>query len=642
MAKKASSGYDAANISVLKGLESVRQNVGMYVGDSDKKGLHHLVWEVIDNSVDEAMAGHCDEITVTIEKDGKTISVQDNGRGIPVAKHPVEKVSALQLVLTVLHAGGKFESGAYTASGGLHGVGLSCVNALSSYLRAEIVRDGALWSQEYERGVPKYKVKKERAAKKTEKNGTKITWKADTEIFKGGIDLSDKMLLTRLQEIAFLNTGLKINYCNKKTGVDESWQYTGGLNDYLKYMMGNKDVYPPEPIHGEDSADLTSRDGKCIVQISLSYSKEDDGDTLLGFTNNICQPDGGTHITGFKTALTRAVNTMAKNNGLLKDSEGNLEGKDTLDGLTAIVSIRFPRPEFTGQTKSKLGSAEARTVVETITYEMLTNYFEKNAGTLKEIVHRAKVAAAARKAAKKQSELIKRKGLLGKSNRMPGKLFDCNTNKRENSELFIVEGDSAAGSGKDGRNPETQAILPIRGKIINAEKRDIVTLLKNKEIQALITAIGTGIRDEFDIDKLRYHKIIIMSDADDDGHHISTLLLTFFYRYMKPLVAGGFLYLAQPPLYCVERGKKRDYCFSDAELKALTKDGKGKVVRFKGLGEMDAEQLADTTMDPDNRHLIQLNLDDAAEAERIVSVLMGSDVSARKTHITEQVNKGVA
>ena len=640
--KNTSNPYGAQQISVLKGLESVRQNVGMYVGDSDKKGLHHLVWEVIDNSVDEAMAGFCDEIHIKIAKDGKTISVQDNGRGIPVDKHPIEKKSALELVLTVLHAGGKFESGAYTASGGLHGVGLSCVNALSSHLRAEIRREGNLWSQEYSRGIPQYKVKKERALKRGEKTGTKITWVADDTIFKAGIVLDDKMLMKRIQEIAFLNTGITIIYENESTGVKETWKYEGGLTDYLKHLMVGKECYPPDPIHYESKADLESRDGECQVQVALAYSSDDDDECLLGFTNNINQPDGGTHISGFKGALTRAINQMARKNGLLKDSESNLTGKDTLEGLTAIVSIRYPRPEFTGQTKSKLGSTEAGSVVEKISGAALVTYFEQNAGTLKEIVGRAKLAAAARAAAKKSSELIKRKGLLGKSNRMPGKLSDCNTNKRENSELFIVEGDSAAGSAKDGRDPENQAILPIRGKIINAEKRDIVTLLKNKEIQVLVTAIGTGIRDEFDIEKLRYHKIIIMSDADDDGHHISTLLLTFFYRYMKPLVQGGHLYLAQPPLFCIESGKKRTYSFSEKELREQTKTIKGKVVRFKGLGEMDAEQLADTTMDSANRHLIQLNVDDAIEAERMVAVLMGSDVAARKDHITKQVNRGIA
>lgn len=620
-------------------MESVRQNVGMYVGDSDKKGLHHLIWEVIDNSVDEAMAGFCDEINIVIEKDGETISVQDNGRGIPVGLHPTENKSALEVVLTILHAGGKFNSGSYTASGGLHGVGLSCVNALSSKLTAEIKRDGFVWQQEYSRGIPQTEVEKIRPLKKGEKFGTKITWKADDQIFKNGIELNDKLLLHRLQEIAFLNNGIKITYENKNTDFRIEWQYTGGLNDYLKHLMAGKECYPIDPIHGEDSLPLESKEGKCIVQICLSYCKEDDDECLLGFTNNINQPDGGTHISGFKGALTRAVNQMAKNTAILKESEENLNGKDILEGLTAIVSIKYPRPEFTGQTKSKLGSTEAKSIVENITYNILTSYFEKNASVLKEIVNRAKIAAAARTAAKKQSDLIKRKGLLGRSNRMPGKLSDCNSNKRESSELFIVEGDSAAGSSKDARNPEFQAILPIRGKIINAEKRDLVTLLKNKEIQSLITAIGTSIKDEFDIEKLRYHKIIVMCDADDDGHHISTLLLTFFYRYMRPLITNGNLFLAQPPLFCVESGKKRTYCFNEHELqKALENSTKSRVVRFKGLGEMDAEQLAETTMEPETRHLIRLNIDDAAEAERMVSVLMGTNVPLRKDHITNQVN----
>lgn len=634
-----SKSYDETNISVLKGLESVRQNVGMYVGDSDKKGLHHLVWEVVDNSIDEAMAGYCDSISIVVEKNGSTISVQDNGRGIPVGIHPTEKKSALELVLTVLHAGGKFESGAYTASGGLHGVGLSCVNALSQKLVAEIKREEHVWSQEYARGIPQTKVQKLRPLKKGESNGTKITWTADTEIFKSSIQLSDKLLSARLQEIAFLNSGLKIQYENKSTEKKYEWQYQGGINDYLKHLTSGKDPYPEEPIHGEGTFKLETKEGECVVQIALSYSQESDDEILLGFTNNIFQVDGGTHISGFKGALTRAINTMARNNGLLKEKEENITGKDSLEGITAIVSIRYPRPEFTGQTKSKLGSAEAKTAVETISYDLLTSYFEKNAGVLKEIVQRAKLAAEARKAAKKQSDLIKRKGLLGKNNRMPGKLSDCNTNKKELSELFVVEGDSAAGSSKDGRDPETQAILPIRGKIINTEKRDIVQVLKNKEVQSLIAAIGTGIRDDFDLSKLRYNKIIIMSDADDDGHHISTLLMTFFYRFMKPILIGGHVYLAQPPLYCVEIGKKKHYCFNEKELREITdKNPKSKVVRFKGLGEMDAEQLAETTMDPLNRHLIQLRIEDLAETDRIVSVLMGKDSALRKDHITKQVN----
>lgn len=632
------SDYNASNISVLKGLEAVRQNPGMYVGDSDKKGLHHLVYEVVDNSIDEAMAGYCNQISIIIE-DEETVSVEDNGRGIPVDLHATEKKSALEVVLTTLHAGGKFGTAGsgYEASGGLHGVGVSCVNALSENLIAEIHREGHLWSQEYSKGIPKHKVKKVRQLKKSEKQtGTKITWKADKTIFKNGIKLNENTILARLQEMAFLNNGLAISFKNNVTGRSESFKYNGGLTDYLKHLTSGKDCYPSEPIFGEDSLDLKERSGKCKVQIALNYAKNEDDEIILGFTNNINQPDGGTHITGFKSALTRAVNQVAKNNSLIKEG---LNANDIREGLTAIVSIRFPRPEFVGQTKSKLGSTEAETVVTNITYNLLVGYFEKNAPILKEIVNRATIAAAARTAAKKQSDLIKKKGFLGKSNRMPGKLSDCNTNNVKISELYLVEGDSAAGSGKDGRDPEFQAILPIKGKIINSEKQNLNSILKNKEIVSLITAIGTGIKDDFDINKLRYDKIIIMSDADDDGCHIATLLLTFFYRFMRPLITGGHLYLAQPPLYCVETNKQKLYCHNDEELKKLLeKHPKSKIIRFKGLGEMDAEQLAETTMEPKTRRLIQLEISDAAESERIVSVLMGSDVSLRKQHISNQIN----
>ena len=398
-------------------------------------------------------------------------------------------------------------------------------------------------------------------------------------------------------------------------------------------------MYPTEPVYGEAKADLQTRQGQCQVQIALTYSEEDD-ENILAFTNNINQPDGGTHVSGFKTALTRVVNTLARNNKLLKENASNLTGEDIREGLTAIVSIRFPRPEFAGQNKVKLTSVEAESVVNTLSNNMLTSYFDKNAAILKKIVDRALLAAEARAAAKKQSELVKRKGFLGKSNRMPGKLYDCNSEKKELSELFIVEGDSAAGSAKDGRDPEFQAILPIRGKIINAEKKDIASLLKNKEIISLITAIGTGIKDDFELDKLRYNKIVVMADADDDGCHISTLLLTFFYRYMRQLLIDGHVYLAQPPLFCVESGKNRTYCWTEGEMQSEVKKagGKTKVVRFKGLGEMDAEQLAETTMNNESRRLIQLQVEDPAESERIVSVLMGSNVQLRKEHITNQVN----
>jgi len=636
--------YDASKIRVLEGLEAVRFNPGMYVGDSDKKGLHHLVWEIVDNSIDEAMAGHCDEINIVVQKDGETISVEDNGRGIPVDMHPTEKRSALEVVLTVLHAGGKFggEGSMYEASGGLHGVGASCVNALSDLLIAEINRDGHLWQQEYSAGKPKSKIQKVRALdKKDKQHGTKITWHADKTIFKNGIKFDDNLLIRRLREMAFLNRGLKITYLNESTNIKESFRFTGGIVDYLKYLSEAKvGLYPIEPIYGEAKSDLVSRPGQqCIVQIALFYS-EDDDESIISFVNNIVTSDGGTHVSGFKTALTRVVNTFARNNKILKDSASNLNGDDVREGLSAIVSLRFPRPEFVSQTKSKLGSTEAESIVSNLTINLLTSYFDKNAGVLKKIVERAIVAQEARTAAKKQSDLVKRKGFLGKSNRMPGKLYDCNSEKKELSELFIVEGDSAAGSGKDGRDPEFQAILPIRGKIINAEKKGLDDLLKNKEIQSLIIAIGTGIKEDFDIERLRYGKIIIMADADDDGCHISTLLLTFFYRYMRQLVLDGHVYLAQPPLFCVESGKNRSYCWTDLEMQAEVKKlgGKTKVVRFKGLGEMDAEQLAETTMVTDKRRLIRLQVTDLADSERMVSVLMGSNVQLRKDHIINQVN----
>lgn len=633
--------YDAAQISVLKGLEAVRMNAGMYVGDTDKKGLHHLVWEIVDNSIDEAMGGHCDEIIVHVHKDGETVSVEDNGRGIPTDMHPTEKKSALEVVLTTLHAGGKFggAGSGYEASGGLHGVGASCVNALSDLLIAEIYKNGFLWQQTYSQGKPKSKVEKVRALEKKDKqHGTKITWHPDKEIFKTTHKLDDAVLTRRLKEMAFLNRNLKIVYKNDQTNTAETFKYAGGIVDYTKYLtQGKQGLYPSEPIYGEGKSDLTTKPGSCQVQIALTYSEEDD-ENIFSFTNNINQPDGGTHVSGFKTALTRVINTLARNNKLLKDNAPNLNGDDVREGLTAIVSIRFPRPEFVGQTKSKLGSVEAESIVTNLSYTLLTSYFDKNAAVLKKIVDRALLAAEARAAAKKQSDLVKRKGFLGKSNRMPGKLYDCNTENRELSELFIVEGDSAAGSGKDGRDPEFQAILPIRGKIINAEKKDISDLLKNKEIQSLIIAIGTGIKDDFDIEKLRYNKIIIMADADDDGCHISTLLLTFFYRYMRTLVQEGHVYLAQPPLFCVESGKQKTYFWTNEEMQAAVKNTKSKVVRFKGLGEMDAEQLAETTMIVGSRRLIKLQMEDQAESERMVSVLMGSDVQLRKDHITNQVN----
>ena len=463
--------YNASHISILKGLEAVRKSPGMYVGDTDKKGFHHLIWEIVDNSVDEAMAGFCTEIFIHVAKDGETISVEDNGRGIPVDMHPTEKRSALEVVLTTLHAGGKFgeAGGTYEASGGLHGVGASCVNALSDSLIAEVCREGWLYRQKYSIGKPLTKVLKVEECKKG-KHGTKITWHADKDVFKNGVKTDDTLVIRRIREMAFLNRGLKISYQNDATGCKETFHSTGGIADYTKYLCEAKTAcYPAEVIYGEGKVDLTSRPGSCQVQFALLYSEEDD-ESVVSFCNNIITSDGGTHVTGFKNSLTRVINTIARNNKLLKDNASNLNGDDIREGLTSIVSVRFPRPEFTSQTKTKLGSTEIETAVSNVATAALTSYFDKNAGVLKKIVERAILAQEARTASKRSAELVKRKGILGKNNRMPGKLYDCNTEKKELSELFIVEGDSAAGSAKDGRDPELQAILPVRGKVINAEK----------------------------------------------------------------------------------------------------------------------------------------------------------------------------
>lgn len=636
--------YDASQLSVLKGLDAVRKNPGMFIG-SLSTGYYHLLWEVVDNSVDEAMAGYCNEINITIKKDGETFVVEDNGRGIPVDKHPIEKISGLTLAMCHLHAGAKFQEagGSYQSSGGMHGVGVSCVNALSDSMSVEVKRDGIIWRQDYALGNPTTKVQQIGTCKKSE-TGTKSTWHPDKGMFKS-FKIDDQLIVRRFREMAFLNRNLRINYINHATKIEESFCYSGGIADYVKYLcQGKSNLYPIEVIQGEDKIDLTSRPGQCVVQMALLYSEEDD-ESIFSFCNNIITPDGGTHVSGFKTAITRVVNTLSKQYKLTKESLPNLNGDDIREGLTAVISVKFPRPEFISQTKTKLGTTEIETVVSNVVGNILTVYFDKNLGVLKKIVERAVLAQEARLAAKKQSELVKkigRQGFLSKYNRLPGKLYDCNTERMEISELFVVEGDSACGGGKDGRDSNTQAIMPVKGKVINAEKHDLHKLLNNEEIMSLIVAIGTGIKDDFDISKLRYGKIIIMSDADTDGNHIATLLLTFFYRYMRPLIKNGHVYLAQPPLFCVEHNKEREYCWSAEEMQALVKKlGTCRVVRFKGLGEMNAEQLAETTMDPATRRLIRIQISDQADTEHMVSVLMGSDAQLRKDHIVNQVNSVV-
>ena len=638
MAKKPTdSQYNESDIQALKGLEAVRKRPAMYIGDTGTQGLHHLVWEILDNSIDEAMAGHADRISINVHADGEGVSIEDNGRGIPVGMHPVEKIPTLQLVLTALHAGGKFGGSGYAASGGLHGVGASCVNALSTEMTATVRRDGGVHEMKFSRGEVTQKIKKTRPMKRGESTGTRIEFRPDIEIFKGGVAFNEKTLLNRFREAAFLNRGLTIEYSNEKTGTNVSFQFNGGIADYVSYLAENRsNNYPTEPIYLEDV------DGDIRVQVALLYSEEDDN-VLLSFANNIRTIDGGTHLTGFKKAMTRVVNGFYKSLGIQKDKDPNLSGDDIQEGMTAVISVLVPQPEFVGQTKAKLGTVEAEGIVSTIVYDELTKYFEKNAAVVKKIISRAQLAQKARAAAKKQAELIKRKSIFGDRGGMPDKLWDCRSNDRKSTELFIVEGKSAAGSAKGGRDSETQAILPIRGKIINAEKNALASLLKNEEVQAIIKAVGTGIKDDFDIDKRRYDKIVIMADADDDGCHIATLLITFFFRYMKELAAEGHLYLACPPLYRVGKGNKATYAWDDTELQEALKDNpKADVIRFKGLGEMDEEELGLTTMDKENRRLIRLSISDLGEAERMVSTLMGSNVQARKVHIKNNINSVVA
>lgn len=632
--------YSAGKIVILKGLEAVRVRPAMYIGDTDKKGLHHLIWEILDNSVDEAMAGHAKSIFITIAKDEETISIEDDGRGIPVDMHPTEHKSALEVAMTILHAGGKMtsDSSGYVASGGLHGVGASCVNALSDAMSVEVRREGYLWKQEYIRGKPVDDVKKVRKLEKGEnQTGTKSTWHADIQIFKHGVKLDEKEIIRRLRETAFLNKGLRLVFVNESTGTKEEFKFDGGIGDYVLYLVQNKNgIYPDAPIYGQKKLDETQ------VEIALSWADEDDS-LIFSYANNINTIDGGTHLSGFKTSITRTINKLAFANGTFKEKDEGLEGRDIQEGMTAIISIRLPQPQFVGQTKAKLGTVEAESTVSIVTSELLTDYFERNPKILSKVVDRALLAQRARKAAKDAASALKKKSFLGSSGRIPGKLRDCRSSDNSVTELFIVEGDSAAGSASGGRDSEVQAILSNKGKIINAEKNDLSDLMKNEEVINLMICIGTGVKDSFDITKLKYGKIIIMSDADDDGYHIRTLLMTFFYRFMRPLVEHGHVYIAQAPLYMIEKKGDPIYCWSDKELQdnLANLSTKPDVKRFKGLGEMDAEQLAETTMRKGKRHLLQVTMEDAAEAERILTILMGKNVSIRRQHITNNVNNAL-
>ncbi len=621
------SDYTAEAIHVLKGLEAVRKRPAMYIGDIGVRGLHHLVYEVVDNSIDEALAGFCKNIEVTINKDG-SISVLDDGRGIPVDIHPEEKKSALEVVMTVLHAGGKFDKRVYKVSGGLHGVGVSVVNALSEWLVAEVYRDGKIYRQKYERGVPVTPVE---VVGTTDKRGTKITFLPDKLIFKN-IKFDFERLAERMRELAFLNPDVTITLEDKRTGQKEVYHYEGGIVEFVKYVNSTK-----KPLHN-DVIYITGEKEGVYVDVGIQYTDEYT-DTILSYVNDINTIEGGTHVSGFKSALTRTLNTYAQKNNLLK-SKIELTGDDFREGLTAIISVKVPEPQFEGQTKTKLGNSEVKSIVESIVADKLMEYLEQNPSTARKILEKCIRAAEAREAARKARELVRRKNALD-SGGLPGKLADCSINDPELTEIFIVEGDSAGGSAKQARDRQFQAILPIKGKILNVEKARLHKILENQEIRAIVQALGTGIGDEdFDPNKVRYGKIILMCDADVDGSHIRTLLLTFFYRYMKELIEAGRVYIAQPPLYKIKKGKLEFYAYSDEErdeiierLKQEKEQGEITITRFKGLGEMNPEQLWETTMNPEKRTLLQVTIENAAEADRIFSILMGSDVEPRKEFI---------
>lgn len=619
--------YGASQIQVLEGLEAVRKRPGMYIGSTGPRGLHHLVYEVVDNSIDEALAGNCSKIYVAINADG-SITVEDDGRGIPVEVHPKTGLSTLETVLTVLHAGGKFGGGGYKVSGGLHGVGVSVVNALSEWLVAEVHRDGKAYRQEYKKGNPQTKLE---VVGESDHTGTIISFMPDAEIFDE-IEFSFDTLEYRLRELSFLNKGIKIIFEDKREGKEKyrDFHYTGGLVEYVKFLNKSR-----TGIH-EDIVYIDKKVDDCLVEIAMQYT---DGYTenIYSFANNINTHEGGSHLAGFKAALTKTINEYAKRNGALKDKDSNLSGEDIREGLTAVVSVKLPDPQFEGQTKTKLGNTFMRGIVDGVTVEELGSFLEENPNTAKVIVDKALRAQRAREAAKRARELTRKKSVL-ESTSLPGKLADCSEKDPSKSEIFLVEGDSAGGSAKQGRDRNTQAILPLRGKILNVEKSRLDKILASDEIKNMITAYGCGIGNDFDLEKARYHKIIIMTDADVDGAHIRTLLLTFFFRYMRPLIEEGYVYAAQPPLYKVTKQKKEYYVYSDKELDDLLNEiGRDKydIQRYKGLGEMNPEQLWDTTMNPETRTLLQVTIEDAAIADEIFSMLMGDKVAPRREFIQE-------
>ena len=629
-----SENYGAANIQVLEGLEAVRKRPGMYIGSTGPRGLHHLVYEIVDNSVDEALAGHCSNIFININKDG-TLSVRDDGRGIPVDLHPVEKRPAVEVVLTVLHAGGKFGGGGYAVSGGLHGVGASVVNALSHHLDVEVARDGFLWTQSFTNGVPDHDLKKN---DKVDYTGTKISFQPNDEIFET-VDFDYETLRARFQQMCFLNKGLRITLTDDRDGREDSYHYEKGLIDYVEYLNSSK---KNDKIHDEVISIETELDDKTMsVEIALQWTSAFT-ESVHTYANTINTHEGGTHEEGFRSALTSLINRFAREKGLLKEKDENLTGDDVREGLTAVISVKLTEPQFEGQTKTKLGNTETKAFVQRVVNDQLGDWMARNPAQAKEIGKKAIAAATARLAARKAREATRRKSLL-ESGGMPGKLRDCSSKDPERSEIFIVEGDSAGGSAMRGRDPETQAILPLRGKILNVEKARLDRALQNTEVQALITAFGTGIGEDFDPEKARYHKCILMADADVDGQHIRTLLLTLLFRYMRPLIEHGYVYLAQPPLYRIKwSNSPHEFVFTDEERLRKVEEGKaaGKKLpkenstqRYKGLGEMDYDELWETTMNPATRTLLQVTLEDAAIADEIFSTLMGEDVESRRNFI---------
>ena len=616
--------YTAGNIKVLKGLEAVRKRPAMYIGGITERGLHHLVYEVVDNSIDEALAGFCDKISVLIKEDG-SVSVTDNGRGIPVEMHKTENIPAVQVVMTVLHAGGKFDDKSYKVSGGLHGVGVSVVNALSTNLDVEIYRNGKVHTQSYAKGIPQTEVE---VIGKTTKTGTKVTFVPDASIFET-VEFSFDYLSVRLREMAFLNRGIRIILEDERDGKKHDFQYEGGINSFVEYLNENKKALFAQPIyiHGErEDVDF---------EVSLQYN-EGFQETIYSFANNINTIEGGTHLSGFKSGLTRAVNTYIKGANLLKNEKVSPQGGDIREGITCVISVKLTDPQFEGQTKTKLQNSEVDGIINSIVYEKLMEFFEENPSEAKNIAMKAILGARSREAARKARELTRRKSVL-ESGSLPGKLADCSIQDPAQTEIFLVEGDSAGGSAKMGRDRTFQAILPLWGKMLNTEKARIDKVLNNDKIQPIILALGAGIGDEFDLSKLRYNKVVIMSDADVDGQHIATLLLTFFFRYMRPLVEFGHIYIAKPPLFLIKKGKSKKYVYSmrerDAALKEMESNKGVHIQRYKGLGEMNADQLWETTLDPEKRILTSVKIDDAIEADRMFTILMGDDVEPRRNFI---------